>query len=246
MRNIRLLAIASIFGFFALYSTFFAQENSNASKRNKVEAVKNTNIKFEFPALPYAYDALEPYIDKQTMEIHYSKHHKAYYDNFINAIKGTEIESMNILDVFRNISKYSVAIRNNSGGYYNHTLFWQNMKPHGGGQPTGKLSDAINKAFGSFDAFKKQFNEAAKSRFGSGWAWLCLDEKGSMFITSTANQDNTLMDIADKKGTPLLTLDVWEHAYYLKYKNKRADYIDAFWNVVNWEEVTQRFEKALK
>ncbi|HAF29766.1 MAG TPA: superoxide dismutase [Bacteroidales bacterium] len=201
--------------------------------------------KFEFKILPYGYDALEPFIDKQTVEIHYSKHHKAYYDNFVNAIKGTEMETMDITDIFKNISKYPAAVRNNGGGYFNHTFYWEGMKASGGGLPTGKLSDAITKSFTSFDEFKKQFSEAGKTRFGSGWAWLSIDNKGILFISSTQNQDNPLMDISEKKGIPLLTMDVWEHAYYLKYQNKRVDYIDAFWNVVNWEEVAKRYENAL-
>jgi len=205
-----------------------------------------TQIKFEFQPLPYSYDALEPSIDKQTVEIHYSKHHKAYYDNFMIAIKGTDMESMDMMDIIRNISKYPMAVRNNGGGYFNHTFYWESMKPNGGGLPTGKLKEAIIKSFSSFDEFKKQFSDAGKTRFGSGWAWLCLDPKGTLFICSTPNQDNPLMDIAEKKGILLLTMDVWEHAYYLKYQNKRPDYIDAFWNVVNWEEVTRRYETALK
>jgi Fe-Mn family superoxide dismutase len=205
----------------------------------------NTPNKFDFEPLPYSYDALEPYIDALTMEIHYSKHHRAYYDNFINAIKGTDMESMTILDIFKNISKYPVGVRNNSGGYYNHTFFWESMKAQGGGMPTGKLSEAINNSFTSFEEFKKQFSDAGKTRFGSGWAWLCLSDKGDLCICSSANQDNPFMDVVDKKGTPLLALDVWEHAYYLKYQNKRVDYIDAFWNVVNWNIVSERFDKAL-
>ena len=205
----------------------------------------NSTIKFEFQPLPYPYDALEPSIDKLTVEIHYSKHHKAYFDNFMNAIKGTEIETMDIKDVFRKISKYPMPVRNNGGGYFNHTFYWEGMKAHGAGKPAGKLSEAIVKTFNSFDEFKKQFSEAGKTRFGSGWAWLCLDEKGVLRICSTPNQDNPLMDIAEIKGIPLLTMDVWEHAYYLKYRNMRPDYIEAFWNIVNWEEVTKRYEDAL-
>lgn len=206
----------------------------------------NTTNNFEFQALPYSYDALEPFIDKLTLEIHYGKHHKAYYDNFINAIKDSELEQLDIKDVFKNISKYPVPVRNNSGGYFNHILYWENMKVHGGGAPNDKLSEAIVKTFSSFDEFKKQFSEAGKTRFGSGWAWLCLDDKEGLFICSTPNQDNPLMDIAEKKGIPLLIMDVWEHAYYLKYQNKRPDYIDAFWNVVNWEVVAERYEHAMK
>jgi Fe-Mn family superoxide dismutase len=221
-------------------------KNNQTNNDFKKETIMNTPNKFEFQPLPYSYDALEPFIDKLTVEIHYSKHHKAYYDNFINAIKGTEMESMDIKNIFKNISKYPMAVRNNSGGYFNHTFYWENMKAHGGGAPTGKLSEAIVKTFTSFDEFKKQFSDAGKTRFGSGWAWLSLDDKGHLFICSTPNQDNPLMDIAEKKGIPLLTMDVWEHAYYLKYQNKRPDYIDAFWNVVNWEEVAKRYESALK
>jgi Fe-Mn family superoxide dismutase len=219
---------------------------NQTNNESKKETIMNTPNKFEFQPLPYSYDALEPFIDKLTVEIHYSKHHKAYYDNFINAIKGTEMESMDIKNIFKNISKYPMAVRNNSGGYFNHTFYWANMKAHGGVLPTGKLTEAIAKAFSSFEEFKKQFSDAGKTRFGSGWAWLCLDDKGSLFICSSPNQDNPLMDIAEKKGTPLLTMDVWEHAYYLKYQNKRPDYIDAFWNVVNWEVVAERYEVALK
>lgn len=206
----------------------------------------NTLNKFEFQPLPYGYEDLEPFIDKLTVEIHYGKHHQAYYDNFIKAISSTEMESMDIMDIFKNISKYPVAVRNNGGGYFNHTFYWEGMKASGGGLPTGKLSDAITKSFTSFEEFKKQFSDAGKTRFGSGWAWLSLDDKGKLFISSTPNQDNPLMDLAENKGTPLLVMDVWEHAYYLKYQNKRPDYIDSFWNVVNWEKVAGRYEKALK
>lgn len=156
------------------------------------------------------------------------------------------MESMSIINILREVSKYPVAVRNNGGGYYNHMLYWENMKANGGGMPSGNLLNAILKSFVSFDEFRKQFSEAGKTRFASGWAWLCLDEKGNLFICSTPNHDNPLMDLADKKGTPLLVMDVWEHAYYLKYQNKRADYIDAFWNIVNWEEVARRYDNALK
>lgn len=203
-------------------------------------------IKIEFQPLPFEYGALEPFIDKQTVEIHYGKHHKTYYDNFQNAIKGTEMETMEIIDIFKNVSKYPAVVRNNGGGYYNHTFYWEGMKAKGGDLPTGKLSEAIIKTFGSLDEFKKQFSETAKTRFGSGWAWLSTDDNGIMFIYSTPNQDNPLMDISERKGVPLLTIDVWEHAYYIKYQNKRPDYIEAFWNLVNWEEVAKRYENALK
>lgn len=200
---------------------------------------------FEFPPLPYAYDALEPYIDARTMEIHYDKHHRAYFTNFINAVKGTPLETMSVTDIFASVSKQSDAVRNNSGGFYNHTIFWNNLGKGSAG-PSAELTAAINKTFGSLDKLKEGFNTAAKTRFGSGWAWLYLNSDKNLAIGSTPNQDNPLMDISPVKGTPLLTLDVWEHAYYLKYQNKRADYIDAFWNVVNWDEVNKRYQAALK
>jgi Fe-Mn family superoxide dismutase len=206
----------------------------------------DTTILFPFLALPFAFNALEPYVDQQTVEIHYSRHHKAYCDNFNNALNAAGIKSNDILEIFRNVSKYPVAVRNNGGGYYNHNFYWENLKGQGGGQPTGNLAAAINKNFGSFDEFRKQFSDAAKTRFGSGWAWLCMDDKGQLFVTSTPNQDNPLMDIAEKRGTPLLTIDVWEHAYYLKYQNKRPDYVEAFWNIINWEVVNKRYENALR
>ncbi len=205
-----------------------------------------TSQSFVFQDLPYDYDALEPYIDATTMEIHYSRHHRAYYNNFLNAVKGTEMEKMAIEDIFANISAYPQAVRNNGGGYYNHTLFWANMAPGTGQKPSGKLEKAIEKTFGSVDAFKEVFAKAGATRFGSGWAWLSLDHEGNLFVSSTPNQDNPLMDVAEQKGFPLLAMDVWEHAYYLKYQNKRADYIEAFWNVINWKEVENRYEKALK
>jgi superoxide dismutase, Fe-Mn family len=199
----------------------------------------------EFPALPYAFDALEPYIDARTMEIHYDRHHRAYFTNFVNAIKGTPLEGMAVTDIFASISKQPDAVRNNGGGYYNHIFFWNNLAVKSSG-PSSELSAAISKAFGSFDKFKEAFSTAAKTRFGSGWAWLYLNSEKNLAVGSTPNQDNTLMDVSPVKGTPLLTLDVWEHAYYLKYQNKRADYIDAFWNVVNWEEVNKRYSGTLK
>lgn len=195
---------------------------------------------FELPALPYAYDALEPHFDKATMEIHHGKHHNAYVTNLNNAVKGTENESVSIESILSNISKLSPAIRNNGGGHYNHSLFWTILGTNKGGLPTGELKAAIDAKFGSFDAFKTEFANAGATRFGSGWAWLIL-ANGSLEICSTPNQDNPLMDIADKKGTPILGLDVWEHAYYLHYQNRRPDYIAAFWNVVNWDAVAKRF-----
>ena len=199
----------------------------------------------EFPALPFAYDALEPYIDARTMEIHYDKHHRAYYTNYLNAIKGTPLEGMAVAEIFASISKQPDAVRNNGGGYFNHIFFWNNLRSGSAG-PSSELSAAIVKTFGSFDKFREAFSTAAKTRFGSGWAWLYLNGEKNLAVGSTPNQDNPLMDISSVKGIPLLTLDVWEHAYYLKYQNKRADYIDAFWNVVNWEEVNRRYLQSLK
>jgi Fe-Mn family superoxide dismutase len=200
---------------------------------------------FEFPALPYAFDALEPYIDAQTMEIHYDRHHRAYYNNFMAAIKGTAAENMTLEQIFAKMSSFSDAVRNNGGGYYNHMLFWNNLSPDGG-QPSPALARAINDSFGSMEKFKELFGNAGKTRFGSGWAWLVVTTEGKLAVGSTPNQDNPLMDISPIKGTPILALDVWEHAYYLKYQNKRPDYVEAFWNVVNWKDVSARYEAAIK
>ena len=194
-----------------------------------------------FPELPYAYNALEPTIDAKTMEIHYSKHHKAYYNNFLAAIKGTPAADLELKNLFAEISKQPAAVRNNGGGYYNHMLFWENMSPTKT-TPSAALKAAIEKDLVSVDKFKEEFANAAKKQFGSGWAWLVLGKDGKLFVSSTANQDNPLMDVVEKKGTPLLCIDVWEHAYYLKYQNLRADYVDNFWNVVNWDTVSKRFE----
>lgn len=196
---------------------------------------------FQLPDLPYAFDALEPNIDARTMEIHHDKHHAGYTNNLNNAIAGTELEGKSIEDILANISKHSTAVRNNGGGFYNHSLFWEIMSPNGGGTPTGAIGDAITRDFGSYDAFKEQFTTAAGGRFGSGWAWLIKDGSGKLSITSTPNQDNPLMDIAEAKGTPVLGLDVWEHAYYLNYQNRRPDYITAFYNVINWEKVNELY-----
>lgn len=198
---------------------------------------------FELPALPYAFNALEPHIDARTMEIHHGKHHQAYVTNLNNAIAGSDAEKLSIEDICKNISKYPVAVRNNGGGHYNHSLFWTIMKAGGGGQPTGALADAINAAFGNFDEFKTKFAVAGTTRFGSGWAWLYVDG-GKLAVGSSPNQDNPLMDISDIKGTPILGMDLWEHAYYLHYQNRRPDYIAAFWNVINWDEVAKRFAAA--
>ncbi len=197
---------------------------------------------FELPDLPYAYDALEPHIDTQTMQIHHGKHHAGYTAKLNAAIAGTEWESATIEEILTNDSAMSnAAIRNNGGGYYNHCLFWTVMSPNGGGQPTGALAEAINAAYGSFDGFKEEFSKAAATRFGSGWAWLCGKFGGTVEVCSSANQDNPLMSGIGCEGIPILGLDVWEHAYYLKYQNKRPDYIEAFFNVINWDEVSKRF-----
>lgn len=195
---------------------------------------------FELPQLPYSYNALEPHIDSLTMEIHHTKHHGAYTNNLNKAIEGTELDKMPIDEILKNVSKHSPAVRNNGGGYYNHNLFWSIMSPNGGGKPSGELAKAIDKQFGSFEAFKEKFSSAAATRFGSGWAWL-IDKQGELVVFSTPNQDNPIMDLAEIKGYPLLALDVWEHAYYLKYQNRRPDYINSFWHVVNWAEVERRF-----
>lgn len=224
----------------ALPFSGFSQKNNN-----KKDIAMTTINKLEFHNLPYAYDALEPFIDKMTMEIHHSKHHKAYYDNMMNAVKGTDMEGKTLEEVFANMSKYPAAVRNNGGGYYNHNLYWEVMKVNGG-KPSAKLEAAIVKTFGSMDELKKQFTDAGKTRFGSGWAWLSVDKDGKLFVSSTPNQDNPLMDVADKKGTPILGMDVWEHAYYLKYQNKRPDYTEAFWNVINWEAVSKKYDSIVK
>ena len=195
---------------------------------------------FELPDLTYAHDALEPHIDARTMEIHHGKHHAGYTNNLNNAIKDTPMADVSLEELLANHVD-NAAVRNNGGGYYNHSLFWTIMSPNGGGQPSGELADAINTAYGSFDAFKDEFSKAAATRFGSGWAWLCVHSGGKVEVCSTPNQDNPLMPNTDCGGTPILGLDVWEHAYYLNYQNRRPDYISAFWNVVNWDEVAKRY-----
>lgn len=201
--------------------------------------------KLTFPELPYAFDALEPHIDAMTMEIHYTRHHRAYFDNLMAAVKDTEMAGMNFDELLQNISKYPTAVRNNGGGHFNHSLFWKVMTPNGGGKPSGELAAAIEKEFGSFEKMQEQFNNAAKTRFGSGWAWLSVKADKSLCVCSSPNQDNPLMDVSECKCTPILGLDVWEHAYYLKYQNKRPDYISAFWNVINWAEVEANYKAAL-
>ena len=200
-------------------------------------------MNYTFPELPYGYEALEPEIDAQTMKLHHQKHHKGYFDKFLNAIKGTEMEKMDIKDIFENISQFPDAVKNNGGGFYNHALFWKCMTPDKNKQPEGDLKDALTKYFGTVDNFKEDFSNAAATRFGSGWAWLIMKNNGELVISSTPNQENPLMGVSEIKGKPLLCLDVWEHAYYLNYQNKRPDYIKAFWNIVNWDEVAKRFNE---
>jgi Fe-Mn family superoxide dismutase len=200
---------------------------------------------FTLPALPYAHNALEPHIDARTMEIHHGKHHQAYVDNLNKAIAGTPNENKSLEELVKSAGSISPAVRNNGGGHWNHSFFWEVLGPNAGGEPTGSVASAINSAFGSFQAFKEKFNNAGMTRFGSGWAWLIVKD-GKLEVSSTPNQDNPLMDVAEVKGTPILGVDVWEHAYYLNYQNKRADYLNAFWNAVNWKKVQEHFDKAAK
>ena len=202
-------------------------------------------MSYKLPELPYSYDALEPHFDAATMEIHHSKHHQGYTNKLNAALEEAGLTDKNIEDLFGTTSKLSTGIRNNGGGFYNHSLFWSVLSQNGGGEPKGKVAEAIQETFGSFDAFKDTFNNAAATRFGSGWAWLIVDENKKLKVTSTPNQDNPLMDVATDNGTPILGLDVWEHAYYLNYQNKRPDYILAFWNIVNWDEVEKRYLAAI-
>jgi len=214
----------------------------NIHFQTKIERI----MAFNLPDLPYAYDALEPHIDARTMEIHHTKHHAGYCKKLNAAIEGTALENKNIEDILTNVSQYSTAVRNNGGGYYNHNLYWEIMAPDGGGEPSSRMNihKAIERDFGNYDAFKQEFSAAAAGRFGSGWAWLCVDENDKLFIMSTPNQDNPLMDVAERQGTPVLGIDVWEHAYYLNYQNRRPDYIEAFFKIINWDAVTKRYNDA--
>ena len=202
-------------------------------------------MSFQLPDLNYGFDSLEPHIDAKTMQIHHGKHHAGYTSKLNAAVEGTDLEGKSIEDLLSNLDLSNSAVRNNGGGYYNHCLFWEIMSPNGGGSPSGNLLAAIEKAFGSFDEFKAEFSKAAATRFGSGWAWLCAHSDGSLEICSTPNQDNPIMNGIGCGGTPILGLDVWEHAYYLKYQNKRADYLTAIWNVTNWKEISRRYEEAI-
>ena len=230
------LAIGSA-ALMALGKSAFGESSTQSSSKNPVNEVLGEE-KFSLPVLPYAYDALEPFIDKMTMEIHYSKHHQAYVNNLNKALALLPIATLD--DIFKNVSSYPAAVRNNAGGHYNHSMYWSIMKPNGGGQPSGPLMEAINKNFTSFDAFKEKFNAAAASIFGSGWAWLVINKNGLLEIGTTPNQDNPLMDTSSFKGFPIMGIDIWEHAYYLKHQNKRIEYIKDWWSVLNWEEIQKR------
>ncbi len=218
----------------------------NPINNDKGEEVMTKTGKHVLQDLPYAHNALEPYIDERTMEIHHGKHHQAYVNNLNSAIEGTELENMPLEEIFRNMSQHPAAVRNNGGGHWNHDLFWNIMGPDAGGKPSGDLLRSIEKHFGSFSDFQEAFSRAGATRFGSGWAWLIVNANGELQVTSTPNQDNPLMDVADVRGTPILGVDVWEHAYYLKYQNRRPEYLSNFWNVVNWEEVERRYAEAIK
>ena len=246
LKQTAILSTGTIIGS-SLFNTAFAKESDvNVYSSNFDLETMSVNDVYSLPQLPYAYDALEPHIDKQTMEIHHKKHHQGYVTNLNKALETVDknliSDSKTLENIFEKMSKFPESIRNNGGGHYNHSLFWTLMKPNGGGSPTGKLGEAITKTFGSFDEFKKQFSDASMKRFGSGWAWLVVQD-GKLVIGSTANQDNPLMRLRGKglKGKPVLALDVWEHAYYLKNQNRRADYVASFWNVVNWDVAERLF-----
>jgi len=213
-------------------------------KNNIIPRELEITYPYVLPEIKFPYESLEPFIDRMTMEIHHSKHHGAYVSNLNASIKGTASEKSSLNDIFASVSRYPAAVKNNGGGHFNHTLFWQVISPNGGGMPAGKLMDAVLSDIGSYEKFKEEFENAAKTRFGSGWAWLSVDQRGKLFVSSSPNQDNPLMDVSEKNGTPILGLDVWEHAYYLKYQNRRPDYVSAFWNIVNWKEVERRFEEV--
>jgi Fe-Mn family superoxide dismutase len=219
---------------------------ASSCKGNNLKSITMSNLQtLELPSLPYAYDGLEPYMDAKTVEIHYDRHHRTYFNNYVNAIKGTAYENMPIEKVFGEISKAGNAVRNNGGGFFNHVLFWDNLGK-GSSKPSAELTSAIDTTFGSFDKLKDDLSTACKTQFGSGWGWLYLTADKNLAIGSTPNQDNPLMDISPIKGMPLLTIDVWEHAYYLKFQNKRADYVDNIWNIINWDEVSRRYKQAMK
>lgn len=244
MKKREFIKTSMVLGAGALFSAPLV--SSCANTKGKGGALISTLIPtdsegFVQKELPYGFDALEPYIDTQTMELHYGKHHAGYTRKFNAALKEEGVGSNDIYEIFSKISQFGSGVRNNGGGYFNHSLFWNFMSPDGGGQPSGELLKAINESFGSFEQFQDLFSNAAATRFGSGWAWLIVDEEGSLKVVSTPNQDNPLMDVSDVKGSPILNLDVWEHAYYLKYQNRRTEYINSFWNLVNWDTVSKMY-----
>ena len=245
-KNFIQTTLASVVSLSALPSFGFSFRSSYNNKLPKMtlEQTMLENAPFSLPALPYSPESLEPSIDKITMEIHHGRHHKAYIDNLNKAVVGTTLEKFSLYDILKDAGKQSSAVRNNAGGHWNHTFFWNVMSPKGGRMPKGLLADEIMKTFGSLDKFKEEFAKAGTTRFGSGWAWLIVQDK-KLVISSTPNQDNPLMDVAEVKGTPILGLDVWEHAYYLKFQNKRPDYIDTFWNLVDWNGAESRYKVAL-
>ena len=235
----------SLVGLGVLSACVPGTSKSDKKTVSALSSTSGTNSGHKFPPLPFAYNALEPYIDARTVEIHYDKHHRGYFKKFSAAIKGTELEKMPMYKIFARISSYNETVKNYGGGYYNHMLYWQNLSPDGG-KPCARLLSQIVKQYDSLDNFKAEFNKAAKTLFGSGWAWLIMTPEKELKIVTSANQDNPLMDIAGAKGVPLLTIDVWEHSYYLKYQNRRAEYINNFWNIVNWNTVNERFLGAKK
>lgn len=248
MNKREFLKTSAIFGAGALVAPAIATSCMNSSAAQGATAslvASGSDGKFLQPELGYAFDALEPHIDAKTMELHYGKHHAGYTKKFNAALEHENLHSTDIYQIFENVSNYGAGVRNNGGGYFNHSLYWKFMSPNGGGAPSGKLAEAIDAAFGSFDEFKTLFSSTAATQFGSGWGWLLLDKEGKLQVSSTSNQDNPLMDVAEVKGTPLLNVDVWEHAYYLNYQNKRKSYLEAYWNVVDWAFIASLYEEAI-
>ena len=227
-----------------IFLLFFFVGVTHMRAQNQHLTTKSSDLTFY--EVPYSFEALEPTIDKLTVEIHYTRHHKAYFDNFLKAIANNDLSNRSLNEIFSNISKYPDVIRNNGGGYYNHILYWEILKPGSRSNISDNLKNAITKDFGSMDELKKQLSDASLKRFGSGWAWLSVDSEGKLFVSSTPNQDNPLMDVVDKKGFPILGIDVWEHAYYLKYQNKRADYVNLIWDAINWEVVSVFYDSISK
>lgn len=249
MKKREFIKTSMVIGAGTLLSAPLISSCANSSAKGKgaflASLIPQGDEGFKQMELPYSFDALEPSIDAQTMELHYGKHHAGYTKKFNAALKEEGISSHDIKEIFANISQYSAGVRNNGGGYFNHSLFWNFMSPAGGGQPKGELKQALDKSFGSVEEFQHLFSSAAASQFGSGWAWLILDDQGELKVISTQNQDNPLMDFAEIKGAPLLNIDVWEHAYYLKYQNRRTEYISNFWNIVNWDTVEKLYTEAV-